>query len=163
MFQVPSRAHSCGRPANHIEPCPLGCHTTYRLESCYPNDLLFLTLLAEWGVHNFTPLLGIHVFALQNRGHPVQGQKCRRISEMESCPQTTQWPARFSVFASRAGDRSRALVPIPSQKALPERLEKQKGITRLTDMDLSSWTGLVGPDMTEVRVLIQFRTLRFQN
>ena len=30
--------------------------------------------------------------------------------------------------------------------------------TCFTDKDLSSWTGLGGPDMTEVRVLVQLRT-----
>ena len=31
------------------------------------------------------------------------------------------------------------------------------------DKDLSSWTGLGGTDMSEVRVLVQFRTFRVQN
>ena len=31
------------------------------------------------------------------------------------------------------------------------------------DKDLSSWIGLGGPVMSEVRVLVQFRTLRAQN
>ena len=35
--------------------------------------------------------------------------------------------------------------------------------TRFADKDLSSWTGLGGPDMSEVRVVIQFRTFRFTN
>ena len=35
--------------------------------------------------------------------------------------------------------------------------------TRFADKDLSSWTGLGGPDMSEVRVLVPFRTFRVQN
>ena len=31
------------------------------------------------------------------------------------------------------------------------------------DKDLCSWQALAGPDMSEVRVLVQFRTFRIQN
>ena len=31
---------------------------------------------------------------------------------------------------------------------------------RFADKDLSSWTGLGGPDMTEVRLLVKFRTFQ---
>ena len=34
---------------------------------------------------------------------------------------------------------------------------------RFADKDLSSWIGLGGPDMSKVRVLVNFRTFRFQN
>ena len=40
---------------------------------------------------------------------------------------------------------------------------KKKGKACFGDKDLSSWIGLGGPDMSEVRVLVQFRTFRIQN
>ena len=41
--------------------------------------------------------------------------------------------------------------------------EKVKAKTCFADKDLSSWMAKVGPDMTEVRVLVQFRTFCVQN
>ena len=40
--------------------------------------------------------------------------------------------------------------------------EKVKAKTCFADKDLSSWMAKVGPDMTEVRVLVQFGTFRVQ-
>ena len=39
-------------------------------------------------------------------------------------------------------------------------LKKKKHVA---DKDLSSWNGLGGPDMSEIRVLVQFRTFRVEN
>ena len=41
--------------------------------------------------------------------------------------------------------------------------EKKKGKNRFADKDLSSWTGLGGPDMSEVRLSVQFHTFRVEN
>ena len=46
---------------------------------------------------------------------------------------------------------------------MSRRNKKEKGQMRFADKDLSSWTGLGGPDMSEVRVLVKFRTLRVHN
>ena len=40
--------------------------------------------------------------------------------------------------------------------------EKIKAKTCFADKDLSSWMAKVGPDMTEVRVLVKFGTFRVQ-
>ena len=46
-------------------------------------------------------------------------------------------------------------------KGLPSDKTKKK--SRFADKDLSSWTGLGDPNMTEVRLLVKFRMLRVQN